>query len=134
MTDVAAPVRSAPGRVVDRQVRLEPIVFAHARLAMLTVTGDGTVVDINDYGADFLGRRRSEMVQEPIERHLAVRSGATVADCLAIAARSTGPASFGPCFVRRSGGDDAVREFVVSSGLRIAGQDLLLVQLAPVGG
>lgn len=130
MTDLALPPRSA-----ERPAnRLEPVVFNHARVALLTVTTAGVVVDVNAAAAELLGRMRYELVQEPIGQHVLPLSGVSIGGCLAHAARSPDAESFGTCAVRRRGARDIAMELVVSSGCRVSGRDLLLLQLVPLPG
>ena len=127
MTDLVDPVRHA----ATPANRLEPVVFAHAQIAMLTSTTAGVVVDVNAAGIELFGRDLYELVQEMLDDHLVPLTGLRLVDCLREASTSTGPISFGSCAVRRRGGCETVRELVVSSGCLVTGRDLLLVQLPP---
>lgn len=110
--------------------RLDPLVFAHARVPMLTTTGDGVVVDANPVAVELLGRTRHDLVQEPLGRFVLLPSGRPLVDCLREAVRASGAVSFGRCAVLRRGAPDAVKELFVSSGCHATGRDLHLIQLA----
>ena len=127
MTDLVDPVRPP----VAPLHRLEPVVFAHARVAMLTATTDGVVVEANAAAVELFGRPRYALVQEPVAHHLAMLSGLPLADCLREASHSTEALSFGHCAVRRRSADAVMMELTVSSGCQVSGRDLLLLQLTP---
>lgn len=121
MTDVAVPARSPTTRIA-------PLVFAHARVAMVTTTGDGVVVDVNAAAADLFGRARHALVQEPIARLVRLDSGTPLESRLGEAAGRDEPCSLGPCTIGRGGPGAGGLELIVSCARRTSGRDLLLLQ------
>jgi hypothetical protein len=91
MTDLVDPVLDRATPIV----RLEPMVFMHARIAMVTATTSGTVVDVNPVAAELIGRARHELVQEPFSCYVSSLSGGPFDDCLSEASSSSEARSFG---------------------------------------
>ena len=124
---------SAPAAAVRYRPlgRLDPEVFSAAPVAMVATTTSGVVVEVNDVAAELFGRSPYELVQEPLDRHVSLRSTRPLAECLGAAARSRGLVAIGPGEVRRRDADGAPVDVLAAGASRELGRDLVLVRLAP---
>ncbi len=125
MTAAGAAVRYPP------LARLDPSVFVDAPVPMLATTTSGVVVEANDVAATLFGRPASELVQEPLDRHVELCSGRPLAADLRAAARGRELVAIGPGEVRRRGGGGAAVLLLAAGACRELGRDLVLVRITP---
>ncbi|MFT7501996.1 MAG: PAS domain S-box-containing protein [Gammaproteobacteria bacterium] len=117
-------------RSVPPTVGLEMSACAHIKLAMLTMTTDGVVVELNQTAAELFDRPVSEMVREQIVEHVSFFPDPLPLRELSEQLRSIIPSWFGLCSVRQADGSVVLKDWYMS---RVAdGRPLVLVQLAEV--
>lgn len=110
--------------------RLEPAVFSDSPVAMVATTTSGVVVEVNEAATELFGRKRYELVQEPLGRHVSLTSPGSIVDRLRAAATAPDLSPFGTCAVRRRDGDTVTVDLTAASACRELGRDLVLLRLA----